>query len=387
MNKEKIVVIGTDKESENFLYQSNGKYEVVFFIDKNPRRNTFRGISVITFDSIFAMLQDMKYKIVIATDEEEYLAISLTLMQYGLQEFRDFYYYQALDKKLAFFWGNCHVQDLAVYLKGFPEFSREYWIYPQTGVHEYDCRYLSKSFFEHCKLFVFQEIKEVTNGILCSSAHISSLMSEDSIKIKVPNLFRKGFAFFPQAYYKKVPLMRDCEHKFVVNSDNHDKYILEKTKSGATAEEIAFSIEHDAVFEAKDILDGLQMLFATLKEIDENCDVKIGEWIERNYQDKLIFIDPGHLSKRVFVEYIDQIMRLIHVNDVSKDDIIEKLNPETSTLYMPVYGCVRDALDLKWVDIANQNIKQGTWKCSDENMDLPEYTKQYIYICAAPQQI
>lgn len=213
---EKIVVIGTDKEAESFLYKNRGKYEVVLFVDKRPRRNSFRGVSVITLDSIVSMHKDIKHRIIIATKEEEYIEIARKLSQYGLEEFRDYFYFEVLEKKLAFFWGNCHIGDLAKFMKQFSSFNEEFWIYPLTDVHSYDRFYFSKRFFSRVRLFMYQEISSKTNGKLYSSDGILELIPEEAVKIKIPNLYRKGFCFFPQSFCKGHEIMRECERKFVV---------------------------------------------------------------------------------------------------------------------------------------------------------------------------
>lgn len=225
---EKIVVIGTDKEAESFLYKNRGKYEVVLFVDKRPRRNSFRGVSVITLDSIVSMCKDIKHKIIIATKEEEYIEIARKLSQYGLEEFRDYFYFEVLEKKLAFFWGNCYIRDLTKFMKQFPSFNEEFWIYPLTNVYLYDRFYFSRLFFSRVRLFMYQEISSKTNGKLYSSDGILEFISEEAVKIKIPNLYRKGFCFFPQSFCRGLEIMRDCEQKFVVNMDNHDSVITKK---------------------------------------------------------------------------------------------------------------------------------------------------------------
>lgn len=308
---EKIIVIGTEKEAESFLYKSSGKYEVVLFVDKKPRRNAFRGVSVIALDSIVSMRKDFHYKIIIATKEEEYIEIARKLTKYGFEEFQDFFYSEALDKKLAFFWGNCHIGELAEYMKQFPSFRETYWIYPLTNVHLYDQYYLNRSFFEQVSLFIYQEISSITNGMLYSSEGMCKRIPKQAVRIKMPNLYQTGFAFFPQSFCKGIEMMRDCEHQFVINTDNHDRVITQKVKMSFSPEQVALQIENDAIFEKEKIIQDFEQMLNKIEEMDLRCDVKIAKWIKEHYREEMIFIDPGHMSKNVFVEYVCQIFNVL----------------------------------------------------------------------------
>lgn len=386
---EKIIVIGTEKEAESFLYKSSGKYEVVLFVDKKPRRNAFRGVSVIALDSIVSMRKDFHYKIIIATKEEEYIEIARKLTKYGFEEFQDFFYSEALDKKLAFFWGNCHIGELAEYMKQFPSFRETYWIYPLTNVHLYDQYYLNRSFFEQVSLFIYQEISSITNGMLYSSEGMCKRIPKQAVRIKMPNLYQTGFAFFPQSFCKGIEMMRDCEHQFVINMDNHDRVITQKVKMSFSPEQVALQIENDAIFEKEKIIQDFEQMLNKIEEMDLRCDVKIAKWIKEHYREEMIFIDPGHMSKNVFVEYVCQIFNVLGADmyEAEKKNIQKIICRKSSFLRMPVYGCVRDALQLNWVDEANRSIKKGSWCLQGECLDILEYVKQYSYICVENFQI
>lgn len=383
---EKIVVIGTGKEAESFLYKNRGRFEVVLFVDKVPRRNSFRGVSVITLDSVFSMYRDIKYKIIIATTEEEYIPIARELSKYGLEEFKDFFYFEALDKKLAFFWGNCYVAEIVTYMKQFPSFNEQFWIYPCSFVHIYDRYYLTNSFFKNISLFLYQDITEKTNGSLYSSEGMYEKISIEATKIKIPNLYRKGFAFFPQSFCKGD--MRDCEQNFVINIDNHDSFITQKKREGLSSEEIALQIENETVFGEEKIVRNFEQMLITIEELDSDCDVKIAPYIKENYKNQMIFVDPGHVSGAVFNEYVRQILEILGLYEIEQERL-DSICEQSGILHMPVYGCVRDALQLKWVDKANRSIKKGGWSLYGGGvpLDVLNYVKQYSYICVENQSI
>lgn len=174
--------------------------------------------------------------------------------------------------------------------------------------------------------------------------------------------------------------MRDCEQKFVVNTDNHDIVITQKRREGISVEQIAFQIQNEIIFDQEKTVQEFHQMFKDLEVMDMECDVKIAAWIKRHYQDEIIFIDPGHVSKAVFVEYVKQILMIIGLYEIEKENI-QKAVSYPSELRMPVYGCVRDAMQLRWVDEANRSIKKGSWVLDGEALDILEYVKQYSYIC------
>lgn len=274
-------------------------------------------------------------------------------------------------------------------MKQLPSFEEVYWIYPLTNVHLYDQYYLTKSFFEQVSLFVYQEISSMTNGMLYSSEGICKRIPKQAVRIKIPNLYQKGFAFFPQSFCKKIEIMRDCEYEFVINMDNHDKVITKKIQMSFSPEQVALQIENDAVFEREKIIQDFEQMLKKIEEVDLGCDVKIAKWIKEHYREEMIFIDPGHISKVVFVEYVSQILKILRADmyEAEKKNIQKIISCGSSFLLMPVYGCVRDALQLNWVDEANRSIKKGSWCLQGESLDILEYVKQYSYICVENFQI
>ena len=131
--KDKIIIIGTGKEAEIFLYHYRDVYDVLLFADENPRRHSFRGKSVVVLESIIDHL-DGRYKIIVATPVEEYKNISRKLYKHKFVEFQDFIYYKAINKKIAIFLGNCQNQSLKFFMENIKEFTKEYWIYPYPAI-------------------------------------------------------------------------------------------------------------------------------------------------------------------------------------------------------------------------------------------------------------
>lgn len=374
---EKIIVIGTGKDSEVFLYNYRNTYEVLLFADDSPRRNSFRGKSVVTLDSILFRL-DGTYKVVIATPIEEYIDISRRLQQNNLIEFDDYIYYKAIGKKIAMFYGNCQCHDLGFYMSNISEFSNEYWIYPTSTIYQYDTWYVPENVYRNLDLLVYQNVKKETNGLLFSTDYIVGLMKAEAIAVRMPNLYKKGFGWYPQSYVIRIPLLREAEINFVVCSHNQDSFIRKMYKEGISEEKICNMILRDEIWSRKEILDKFDEFMEKIKAEDEVSDIKIYDYIVNNYRDIPIFCDAGHVTNDVYREYIMQLCSMIGL------ELSTNINGVLDLLIhhqvVPIYGCVARTLGLTYFS-EYQLVKEDTYCLTDAPLTLLEYVKQYVYMC------
>lgn len=376
MEKQEVIVIGTNEEAEVFRYQNRDKYQVVLWLDRNPRRRVFLGrVSVLAYQTFDFLHNDRL--IIIATSFDEYVQISYDLSQKGLVEFKDYIYYEAVNKDMAMFWGNCHIENLLAKLNSVPQFNQKYWIYRLPAISDNVRNYIPDTVFANCKLFVYQSVSEKTNGLYYSSNYMLSRLSDDATKIRVPNVFRKGFGFFPQSKKKEIIDTRDTEMKFVVYTDCHDKIIAEKYKAGVPIADITDALINEQVFSSDEIRSNFDKYLQIIQDEDAECDIKVYEYILNNYRKKCLFIDPGHIADCVYDEYIRQFFDLIGITSYDTTDV----QPTGSSLLFPIYGCVREELGLDWYDM-NSVIRKNIFSLTGQNgLTIPEYVEQYITIC------
>ena len=144
--------------------------------------------------------------------------------------------------------GNCQIEGLRDRLLKNTTFYSEYWVYPMVNIDQPIRPYIPAEVFKNCELFIYQEVKSETNGVFYSSEYMLNNLPEQAIRIRIPNLFRKGFGFFPQAKYVSLELMRETERIFVNYTDDHDFVIENMYKEGASEEEIIRAIKYEDVF-------------------------------------------------------------------------------------------------------------------------------------------
>ncbi len=275
--KEKIVLIGTGIQAEQFIYLCGAQYEIEFYLDKNPRNYYFLNrISVFEYDSF--NFNNVNSKIVIATEKSEYLKIADDLKRYGLREFQDFFYYEAMYKKMAIFWGNCQIRSFAEELSKYPEFTSEYWIYPMPNIDDSHRRFIDDNVFSSCDLFVYQSVKKETNGLYYSSDYMLSRVKSTAPRIRIPNLYKKGFGFFPQSKSGAVFNIRVPKLKFIVNSDCYDSYI-DDNYNGSNTEELIASIINDDIYSKDYICERFNHYMDVIRNDDKDNDIKISEYI------------------------------------------------------------------------------------------------------------
>lgn len=377
---EKVIVIGTGKEAEQFLYAFRGKYDVILFADDNPRRANFRGKSVVVLDSVINELKVQKeFKIIIATPFDEYTNISRKLTAQGLSEFKDYLYYKAIEKKIAIFFGNCQCQVVKLCLQNIEEFSQKYWIYPYPSIYENDAWYVPRIVLENCSLLVYQYVKEETNGILNSSSYLVDVVRKNKgLCIRIPNLFKMGKAWFPQSLRKEIALMRPTEHEWVINSDNHDMFIKKWNAEGLSKDEIVNKIKHEQILTEEEIKEIFDEYMERIRIAEQENDIKIYSYIMENYKNELIFTDYGHISNFVYKEYLRQIIKILDFSSNNFYDVDLILGKKG--LDMPIYGCVIRALGLTYVD-EKQIIKASSFTLKGSGLNIEEYVEEYIYVC------
>ena len=359
------------------------EYEVTLFVDTKPRRHSFRGVSVVSFDSVINYL-DKSCKIIIATKLSEYLELRAKLFQHQYYEFEDFYYYESLHKKISIFYGNCQMGDLNYYMSQIPEFMEEYWIYPFPQACDIAAEYYPPAIFQHCDLFIYQEVKKESNGILFSTDYMREHLRKDTTVVRIPNLYQMGFGFFPQSASKRLEAMREAEILFVENKDGHDKIITQLYRQGKSAEEIIKAIKYEQLFDEKTIQDTFDFYMEKLKKQDEENTIKIYDFIKKSYKKIRIFTDPGHVTNCIYEQYLIQLLAILQIN--TKVSLSEILLRKEHSASMLIYPCVGKVLGLEYSS-AKQTLKEYGFRLTSGCLDIEEYVKQYIFMCVDSSRI
>lgn len=388
---EKVILYGTGLEGEKFYCRYKPKLEIVYCLDKR-KRNDFHGKSVFTLDE---KKEDVKkYFVVVTVSHIIYKHLKLKLEKIGLREYKDFIHGDAIGKKLVFMYGNCHMSALGRYLSLNYGFSSRYYIC-QYNITQDNAPQGSE--LEYCDVLITQDIRE-DNYLGKTSAQV--LIDRHAIgkNILVPNLYGYNL-FFPQVefgnsqdYQQKRWERVGCHlgkdaidldtleengkitaHDFAYMMMGYgDAYIDEMYHKGATVEMIKKDILDKQIWSEIEIKDNFDKVLKKIKEREENCDFKIADFIEKNFQKYRLFYNPRHPAESITEAKGDKILELLDIIP-ERDGLFESGLGKDE---MPIYGCVEKALGLKFQQKYYRTI--SGWTLANQKESLEDYIKNYI---------
>ena len=384
---EEVVLYGADVEGEKFYYRYKDRFKIKYVIDKNGNRS-FHGAKVYSFEDKKDEIRDELVIIAVGT-QETYNEIAAIMENSGLQEFSNFRSADSIDKELAILYGNCHFSVLEQYLRSNPVFNKKYYMrfyyvaernpYPKKA--ELDC----------CKLLISQDIREDNSLHIPGAEELCSGTGKDCIKILVPNLLGCNL-FFSQAQDLKIDnnaVLKHMNDEAILNreikakewsvtwiSGWRDRNIENIYESGGGVNEIIDMIENGTMYSSQSVLKNFKDQIKKLQKREENCDIKISDYILANYTQRQLFYDPNHPTSDVIMEKGRRILRLLGM-EINETNITIKRSKIIDGGELFIYGCVRKALGLQY---KQQYIKNNQWEASLYNrpIDLKEYVESYI---------
>lgn len=378
---KKIVLYGTGLEGEKFYSRISNPNGISYCIDKRNHRY-FHNKYVYSLDEKIDELKEC-YTVIAAT-YQTFLEIRDTLIENGLNEFLDFIHSELYEKsKLAIVYGNCHMEKLCEYLRLNYYFSKRYFIrYYYVG----EGKAPSDMELKSCDLFLTQDIREENDFKMPGAESLMKRLKPDAIKIVIPNLYGCNL-FFMQSYFPDDEQIKRHLQKHAVDMNGYDpisgqrlrvsaesigkrdQYIDECYKNGRSVEEIKGSILNDDIWDEQSILNNFCTQMEKLKSREEKCDIRISDYIERNYHEKLLFYEPFHPSEEIIAEKGRRILSMLSI-PIEEERVLSRT---LDAMEMPVYGCVKRALDLHF----DQRILRR--QCSSTLLNCSETLDDYIH--------
>ncbi len=248
-------------------------------------------------------------------------------------------------RKLKFsFYGNCQLDAICDQLSASNDFSKLYEYIPAKPVHmlaKGDLQTI-KTDFSQIDLLIYQEVgNNFKNGSEFSSSHVLSFLKRNCQKICIPSIFFN--AYFPDFHEiiikNRGPLITPLMGAY------HDLNILfayvHGFKSGDFVKIYNNKNFYDKTYCQKLFNDALKSLQE--REINNQVDICISDFICENYQKKKLFNSQNH-PKPVLIQYvIDNILLKLGLNfriqvKKGKLDILES----------PVHPSIYHNLNLKF---------------------------------------
>ncbi len=371
-----------DYKIVNFLINEK-REDVLSIVTHNATNVTnFRNIPVLTFDKFKEFLQEKDkkdFKIIIFYNTlTEYNIASSCLQKLELIEFENYIQYNLFNKKLAIYWGNCHAMITAQLLSSNPEFNKIYSFYNTQNLWDCTEKNINYHALKNCELVIYQDIRENNSiGPFASSENMKKYLQEDCQLIKIPNIYGYSKFFYPQtepnartavntAFYMDNKWWLWYRDKFIDEYiENNPNYSLEAL------------IEHlkNREIDTQYLDEQIRLFWEKISRMDEQCHVKIKDFIIKNFHDKQLFIDIEHPNFILLEEYARQICSILGINC----DIFSEKNCALYGHSIPIYPQVKKYFNLKWDDICCKQYKTKE-SLTGAMIDFDEYVKQYCKI-------
>lgn len=312
------ILYGTGWYAEQFLYNFKEKGKIAYCID-GIKTGTFHGFSIYT-------LRDApnieNYKIIVTAVWENYIEIKKRLKEIGLTEFREYIWADAFDKKIVVINANCHGEFYKRYLYQSKSFTDEYIIWDVPALHVQKDTCISEDLLKACDLFIHQDIRADNHvGYKFSDEYILPLLKKGCRTIVVPNMVGMGKWNFPTAVRKEyrygtwAMFCRDS-----VLDDAYSKY--------KNVKDIKKYVSSPDVYPEEKVRELFEACKIRLEEREKNWDVKISDYIFKNYQTEKLFYDYDHASDSVMQEIGRRLCDMLGIRDIS-GKLIYPLNWES----------------------------------------------------------
>lgn len=382
IKKKKVVVWGTGKDSVKATYRLSEAGISVFKYVCGVNRANCESFMNRPLESADDSIYGKEYFYVVAVREVFWKEVKDWLINTGHSEFEDFVFWKTIDshRKMVMLHGNCHFDIIQLFLESSSIFNARYWIYPYERVcFLRENRYYDR-LIQYTDVWIYQHIKP--DNSICyeiSDEYTLPLLRQDALKLSVPNYYHLGKILFPQTVQGNQlnPPIREGKDKngFFPRSDSViDGWMNNHPEEFKIKDLLEYCYSDEALPEDV-ILENYNFMAEKIKVREENCDIKVSDFIIGNFMDKQMFYDLGHPTNVVLKQISRGILRKLGISD--DEDIV----CADSLCYHedPVYPQVRKALGLKWErKYIRDNDKS---KKINENMDFSEYVREYLMWC------
>lgn len=309
----------------------------------------------------------------------------------GMLDEEAWLFYKKLFGKLVVFHGYCHVGSvLANMVSLYPAFNEAYQIVvaPRVfevchtfpgGKSEVTQAYANDGMLlKQADFFVYQDNPEMNEyASKMKTEYFLSCLDVNCKKIKVARINFSGY--FPQAN-KRLRSLTDEEWTYPLFAYS-DHFVIGMCKKGFDEDAIIRSISSEDFIAPERVEMSMYYALMYLKKEEEDADIQVYDYIEKNCRKEQLFAAPGHPHNILMIELANRLINEFFPGEMvqiqqfySENDIILKCD----TLQgqdVPLYPSVIKALNLK-------NYKKMYFNNRffgfNEMLSFEEYMHEYI---------
>jgi hypothetical protein len=297
----------------------------------------------------------------------------------GLSEFDDFIWGDLYGKLKVVINANCYGQALMRLLLKSRQFQQRYGVYPIPSVHENRKGYIDDIVLAHADVCIYQDIREnnpYSDKLSCK--FVLSRLKEGCKKICIPNLVGMGYGFFPtqieQLYRHKINKKNRIFYELYYRDSLIDEAV--SVTGAASVNDIIQYIENYK-FDENEIKQKFCKMMETIRSREKGWDIKVADYIEKNYQHMQMMIDIWHPSCTLMQEIGRQVAELLEIDDfdeIDGYDIRDDIGFEA-----PIWTGVKQTLGLVYPEKKEMRIGTDEILGNDRSLDTREYIQEYIW--------
>lgn len=376
----KVYLFGAGERGRDFYSKYKEQLDIEGCFDNHPQGD-FYGLPVLKPVSKRQAFDDHRLIIVCSFWEEE---MGAQLVELGYTPFIDFlnvrYFEQFLEKplcpwgkKLALFYGTCHIDAVMDYMRLIPAFNNQY---SSLCIHVYSTDIcdiqMADMLLPECDLLIYE--KYFGNPVDKKKSMIKAKV------VSIPQLM--FWAYWPQTdiknnqniYWQMEKAFHEKRDSIIYAGDNYINQMLETDKS---EDEIIEWIMSNKVVAKGQVLESLRKNFQNIRIAEKSSDIKIFDYISSNYQKEKIYKDYIHLNGCLMKEYAERIIEYLGIDRFTFKEYGENLSLHAE---MPIYPCVAQYLGLEMID-----DKTRYYVRRDDHtfytLTFEEYEREYIRRC------
>lgn len=390
--QKNIIIYGASEIAREFLKKYGGMLRVKYVMyDPGEKTDEFinKNYSVIPFNR--EAIKENDYVIICRSFVHnidkipDYALARDNFLRMGSKVCRDFIYYRIFEaieekKQIMLFCGYCElagmkqVLDLTSLIRSycllFYHVGRETML-TAPGFDDFVATARLCDILVHAPLIVNRGVLDVD---------VKKLVDKNTRMIFVPQINFKGYAPYKKVNYLKrnnrLKLFGICYYPFLYEVS----IITELIKEGKTNEEIYADVSKEDLYSVEEIKQNLRISLRILKIMDRPSDIPIYDFIEKNYQNHLLFKDAVHANDIVFFEYARRFAKYIGEEQIIPEiDLIEQQCRKNGVYFQvateePILPCVAKALELSFVGKNTLYME----KVTDEYIRWRTF-KQWVY--------
>ncbi|MCH5275684.1 MAG: hypothetical protein J1E65_07575 [Lachnospiraceae bacterium] len=296
------------------------------------------------------------------------------------------------DKKIAIIAGACQVAVISDFLKEVKCFTDEYQCFRFLS-HRWASRWSQKSI---CYLKNFCDV------------YICMKHEEDDIKFFSPEELPENCKiitipyallrlYWPQikAGWKKALNEYFIHHEKPMGHgpfEYGDININRMIREGKTADEIVRELTSDNFYSEEQVQAHIDTVLRILEYEESDCDVKILQYVQKNYLKEMLYRDMAHPSPAIIWEIIRQILDILQIKMSEAEQAQIKENKVIVPTYerhcteIPVYPSVARHLgELEWWQ---EDMKYDvTFYNGVKKLTFEEYIRAYYSVCSKYKEI